>query len=113
MVSPKDRLENLFSQIQSYKGFGKPSVFHALVVIFAEFTVWGLLTDLTINELEKSFPVNTLMSNGIIMGIKGTLSFLMSPPIGFMSDIYGRKPFLLITVVFTCLPVPILFINSR
>lgn len=56
--------------IQSYKGVGRPHVFHALVVIFAEFAVWGLLTVPIITALKSSFPGQTLMINGIIWGIK-------------------------------------------
>lgn len=31
--------------------------------------------------------------------------------IGGMSDLWGRKPFFVITVFFTCLPIPFLTIN--
>ena len=31
--------------------------------------------------------------------------------IGGMSDLWGRKPFLVITVFFTCLPIPFLSLN--
>lgn len=98
--------------IQLHRGFGRPTVFHALIVIFAEFFAWGLLTTPTITALKQTFPGQTLMINGLIWGIKGTLSFLMSPPIGYFSDVFGRKPFLLITVLFTCLPIPVMFISS-
>lgn len=53
-----------------YKGFGRPTVFHALIVIFAEFFAWGLLTTPTITALKKTFPGQTLMINGLIWGIK-------------------------------------------
>lgn len=39
------------------------------------------------------------------------MSFLSAPLIGAMSDIWGRKVFLLITVFFTCLPIPLMRIN--
>ena len=42
---------------------------------------------------------------------KGTLSFLSAPLIGALSDIWGRKVFLVITVFFTCLPIPLIAIN--
>ena len=32
--------------------------------------------------------------------------------IGGMSDLWGRKPFLVITVLFTCLPIPFISINA-
>lgn len=50
--------------------------------------------------------------NGLVMGIKGILSFLAAPLIGALSDIWGRKFFLLITVFFTCLPIPLMSINN-
>merc|ERR1719244_1879158 len=43
--------------------------------------------------------------NGLIMGIKGLLSFLSAPLIGALSDIWGRKVF------FTCAPIPLMKIN--
>merc|ERR1719291_1593630 len=36
--------------------------------------------------------------NGIIMGVKGFLSFLSAPLIGALSDVYGRKLFPLIKI---------------
>jgi len=50
--------------------------------------------------------------NGIIVGIKGFLSFLSAPLVGALSDHWGRKPFLLITVFFTCAPIPLMKLNS-
>nr|CAD7416441.1 unnamed protein product [Timema poppensis] len=50
--------------------------------------------------------------NGLIMGIKGLLSFLSAPLIGALSDVWGRKFFLLITVFFTCAPIPLMTINT-
>lgn len=46
------------------------------------------------------------------MGIKGILSFLSAPLIGALSDVWGRKFFLLITVFFTCAPIPLMTINT-
>lgn len=53
-----------------YKGFGRPRVLHALIVIFGEFFAWGLLTTPTITALKQTFPGQTLMINGLIWGIK-------------------------------------------
>lgn len=92
-------------------GIGKPSFVHALIVIFLEFFAWGLLTDRVINVLNETFPENTFLANGLIQGLKGILSFLSAPLIGALSDIWGRKVFLLITVFFTCLPIPLIAIN--
>ncbi|CAO1300711.1 unnamed protein product [Diamesa tonsa] len=97
--------------IQS-SGIGKPSVYHALVVIFLEYFSWGLLTMPVINVLNQTFPEHTFLMNGLVMGIKGILSFLSAPLIGALSDVWGRKFFLLITVFFTCIPIPLMSINS-
>eukprot|EP00117_Sycon_ciliatum_P039074 scpid53156/ scgid28931/ Hippocampus abundant transcript-like protein 1 len=84
----------------------KPSIHHATVVIFLEFFAWGLLTSPGITTLYKTFPHETLLVNGLIQGIKGILSFLSAPLLGALSDVFGRKPFLLLTVLVTCLPIP-------
>ncbi|XP_054732823.1 hippocampus abundant transcript 1 protein-like isoform X1 [Anastrepha obliqua] len=93
-------------------GIGEPSVYHALVVIFLEFFAWGLLTMPVIATLNQTFPDHTFLMNGLVMGIKGILSFLSAPLVGALSDIWGRKFFLLITVFFTCAPIPLMAINS-
>ncbi|CAD7004188.1 unnamed protein product [Ceratitis capitata] len=93
-------------------GIGEPSVYHALVVIFLEFFAWGLLTMPVISTLNQTFPDHTFLMNGLVMGIKGILSFLSAPLVGALSDIWGRKFFLLITVFFTCAPIPLMAINS-
>ena len=43
---------------------------------------------------------------------QGLLSFLSAPLIGALSDVWGRKFFLLITVFFTCAPIPLMTINT-
>lgn len=93
-------------------GIGEASVYHALVVIFLEFFAWGLLTMPIISVLNETFPDHTFLMNGLIMGIKGILSFLSAPLIGALSDVWGRKFFLLITVAFTCAPIPLMSINT-
>eukprot|EP00092_Neocalanus_flemingeri_P014110 GFUD01015219.1.p1 GENE.GFUD01015219.1~~GFUD01015219.1.p1 ORF type:complete len:563 (+),score=161.86 GFUD01015219.1:471-2159(+) len=92
-------------------GVGEASIYHALVVIFLEFFAWGLLTSPMITVLNQTFPDHTFLMNGLIMGIKGILSFLSAPLIGALSDIWGRKFFLLVTVFFTCAPIPLMKIN--
>ena len=92
-------------------GLGEASIYHALVVIFLEFFAWGLLTSPMITVLNQTFPDHTFLMNGLIMGIKGLLSFLSAPLIGALSDIWGRKFFLLVTVFFTCAPIPLMKIN--
>ncbi|XP_029941552.1 hippocampus abundant transcript 1 protein-like isoform X5 [Salarias fasciatus] len=69
------------------QGIGRPSVYHAVVVIFLEFFAWGLLTT----------PMLT-----------GLLSFMSAPLIGALSDVWGRRSFLLVTVFFTCAPIPLM-----
>lgn len=98
--------------IMTMSGVGEPSVFHALVVIFLEFFAWGLLTVPIISVLNATFPDHMFLMNGLIMGIKGILSFLSAPLIGALSDVWGRKFFLLVTVFFTCAPIPLMTINT-
>lgn len=93
-------------------GIGAPSIYHGLLVIFLEYFAWGLLTMPVINVLNKTFPDHTFLMNGLVMGIKGILSFLSAPLIGALSDVWGRKFFLLVTVFFTCAPIPLMSINS-
>ncbi|XKL65972.1 hypothetical protein PGB90_009392 [Kerria lacca] len=108
----KNRKVIINDNIVTSAGIGKPSVFHALVVIYLEFFAWGLLTMPVMSNLIRLFPNHIFLMNGIIMGIKGLLSFLSAPLIGALSDVWGRKCFLLITVFFTCLPIPLLAINT-
>ncbi|XP_032333288.1 hippocampus abundant transcript-like protein 1 [Camelus ferus] len=95
----------------SLQGFGRPSVYHAAIVIFLEFFAWGLLTTPMLNVLHDTFPQHTFLMNGLIQGVKGLLSFLSAPLIGALSDVWGRKPFLLCTVFFTCFPIPLMKIS--
>lgn len=92
-------------------GLGDPSIWHALVIIFLEFFAWGLLTVPIINVLAETFPANKFLMNGFILGIKGALSFLSAPLIGALSDIWGRKFFLILTVFSTCMPIPLLTLS--
>ncbi|TRZ01437.1 hypothetical protein DNTS_023539 [Danionella cerebrum] len=93
------------------QGFGSPSVYHAVIVIFLEFFAWGLLTAPTLGALHETFPKHTFLMNGLIQGVKGLLSFLSAPLIGALSDVWGRKSFLLLTVFFTCAPIPLMKIS--
>jgi MFS family permease len=102
----------LYNFLLQTSGIGMPSLYHALVVIFLEFFAWGLLTMPVISVLNTTFPDHTFLMNGLIMGIKGLLSFLSAPLVGALSDVCGRKLFLLITVFFTCLPIPLMTINT-
>ncbi|XP_023813863.1 hippocampus abundant transcript-like protein 1 isoform X1 [Oryzias latipes] len=88
------------------RGSCRAQVTHAVVVIFLEFFAWGLLTTPMLTVLRETFPQHTFLMNGLVQGVKGFLSFLSAPLIGALSDIWGRKSFLLMTVFFTCAPIP-------
>ncbi|XP_054629997.1 hippocampus abundant transcript 1 protein isoform X2 [Dunckerocampus dactyliophorus] len=90
---------------------GGAKVIHAVVVIFLEFFAWGLLTTPMLTVLHETFPQHTFLMNGLVQGVKGFLSFLSAPLIGALSDIWGRKSFLLMTVFFTCAPIPFMRIS--
>uniref|UniRef100_A0A8C6WFP8 Major facilitator superfamily (MFS) profile domain-containing protein n=1 Tax=Neogobius melanostomus TaxID=47308 RepID=A0A8C6WFP8_9GOBI len=85
---------------------GRATVTHAVIVIFLEFFAWGLLTTPMLTVLHETFQQHEFLMNGLIQGVKGFLSFLSAPLIGALSDVWGRKSFLLMTVFFTCAPIP-------
>uniref|UniRef100_A0A673MKB7 Major facilitator superfamily (MFS) profile domain-containing protein n=1 Tax=Sinocyclocheilus rhinocerous TaxID=307959 RepID=A0A673MKB7_9TELE len=60
--------------LQVRQGIGKPSVYHAVVVIFLEFFAWGLLTTPMLTVLHETFPKHTFLINGLIQGVKLCLS---------------------------------------
>ncbi|KAM4578039.1 hippocampus abundant transcript-like protein 1 [Fundulus diaphanus] len=99
--------------VRSSLGRTRASVTHAVVVIFLEFFAWGLLTTPMLSVLRETFPKHTFLLNGLVHGVKGFLSFLSAPLIGALSDAWGRKSFLLVTVFFTCAPIPFLRISPR
>ncbi|KAF4110416.1 hippocampus abundant transcript 1 protein isoform X1 [Onychostoma macrolepis] len=92
----------------SQRSIGRAKVAHAVVVIFLEFFAWGLLTTPMLTVLHETFPQHTFLMNGLIQGVKGFLSFMSAPLIGALSDVWGRKSFLLLTVFFTCAPIPLM-----
>uniref|UniRef100_A0A0B7A3W3 Major facilitator superfamily (MFS) profile domain-containing protein n=1 Tax=Arion vulgaris TaxID=1028688 RepID=A0A0B7A3W3_9EUPU len=102
---PKDTEEE---EKDKESGLGQANIYHALIIIFLEFFAWGLLTSPIISVLNDTFPKHTFLFNGLIQGVKGLLSFLSAPLIGALSDVWGRKPFLLLTVGFTCAPIPLM-----
>ncbi|XP_023364890.1 hippocampus abundant transcript-like protein 2 [Otolemur garnettii] len=93
------------------QGFHLPSVYHAAIFIFLEFFSWGLLTTPVLTVLLETFPQHTLLMNGLIQGVQSLLSFPSARLIGALSDVWGRKPFLLFTVFFTCFPIPLMRIS--
>lgn len=90
---------------------GNPSIYHAVIIIFLEFFAWGLLTTPMMDVLKDTFGDETFLMNGITQGIKGILSFISAPLLGALSDVWGRKPFLLLSVFFTCAPIPLMIIS--
>uniref|UniRef100_A0A8C8K2K7 Major facilitator superfamily (MFS) profile domain-containing protein n=1 Tax=Oncorhynchus tshawytscha TaxID=74940 RepID=A0A8C8K2K7_ONCTS len=98
----------VYCVLQPGQGIGRPSVSHAVVVIFLEFFAWGLLTTPMLTVLHETFPQHTFLMNGLIQGVKGLLSFMSAPLIGALSDVWGRRSFLLVTVFFTCAPIPLM-----
>ncbi|TRZ03130.1 hypothetical protein DNTS_014530 [Danionella cerebrum] len=72
------------------RSVGRAKVCHAVVVIFLEFFAWGLLTTPMLTVLHETFPQHTFLMNGLIQGVKS---------------------FLLLTVFFTCAPIPLMRIS--
>ncbi|XP_060694512.1 hippocampus abundant transcript 1 protein-like [Hemiscyllium ocellatum] len=103
--------KNIMRDPSAQQGIGRPSVYHAVVVIFLEFFAWGLLTTPMLTVLHETFPKHTFLMNGLIQGVKGFLSFMSAPLIGALSDVWGRRSFLLLTVFFTCVPIPLMRIS--
>lgn len=52
-----------------------------------------------------------LLFSLLFLSSQGLLSFLSAPLIGALSDVWGRKSFLLLTVFFTCAPIPLMKIS--
>lgn len=97
--------------VRSSNARGRARVTHAVVVVFLEFFAWGLLTTPMLTVLHETFPQHMFLMNGLVQGVKGFLSFLSAPLIGALSDVWGRKSLLLLTVFFTCAPIPFMRIN--
>ncbi|KAM6037070.1 hippocampus abundant transcript-like protein 1 isoform 3-T3 [Theristicus caerulescens] len=89
------------------QGIGRPSVYHAVVVIFLEFFAWGLLTTPMLTVLHETFSHHTFLMNGLIQGVKVSATFaaslVTSPAIGaYLSASYGDN---LVVVVATLVAV--------
>ncbi|KJE95202.1 hippocampus abundant transcript 1 protein [Capsaspora owczarzaki ATCC 30864] len=87
----------------------KASVTHAMIVILIEFACVGLIMPIIPSVMNNAFGNNVFLVSGLSQGVKGILAFFSAPAVGALSDVYGRKPFLLLSVLFTCLPIPLLF----
>lgn len=57
------------------------------------------------------YPSSLSRSLSVSVIFQGLLSFLSAPLIGALSDVWGRKSFLLLTVFFTCAPIPLMKIS--
>ena len=91
----------------------KPSVNHVTVVIFLEFFAWGLVTTVLPEAIKEAFGTSQMwLVLGLTQGVKGLLAFLSAPVLGALSDRYGRKAFLLLTVAATCAPLPLLLLGN-
>ncbi|KAJ8287022.1 hypothetical protein GJAV_G00046100 [Gymnothorax javanicus] len=109
--TPRVMMVRKLTKDSSIPDIGSASVIHAVVVIFLEFFAWGLLATPMLTVLHETFPKHTFLMNGLIQGVKGLLSFMSAPLIGALSDVWGRKSFLLVTVFFTCAPIPLMRIS--
>ncbi|KAL2781229.1 hippocampus abundant transcript-like protein 1 [Daubentonia madagascariensis] len=92
------------------QGFGRPSVYHAAIVIFLEFFAWGLLTTPMLTVLHETFPQHTFLMNGLIQGVKVSATFaaslVTSPAIGaYLSASYGDSVVVLVATVVALLDI--------
>lgn len=119
MLRPKSRWCSRLSCAESScgprwkKATGAPTVTHVTIVIFLEFFSWGLVATILPEAIKEYFGRNQMwLVLGLMQGLKGLLAFLSAPLIGALSDLWGRKPFLLLTVGCTCLPLPFLLVSN-
>ncbi|XP_052419235.1 hippocampus abundant transcript 1 protein isoform X4 [Carassius gibelio] len=59
-------------------------------------------------NLSAAHDPRELLGSGRQVCLQGFLSFMSAPLIGAFSDVWGRKRFLLLTVFFTCAPIPLM-----
>ncbi|KAM6329514.1 hippocampus abundant transcript-like protein 1 isoform 2-T2 [Alca torda] len=86
------------------QGIDRPSVYHAVVVIFLEFFAWGLLTTPMLTVLRETFSHHTFLMNGLIQGVKVSATFaaslVTSPAIGaYLSASYGDNLVVLVATL--------------
>uniref|UniRef100_A0A0N5B5E3 MFS domain-containing protein n=1 Tax=Strongyloides papillosus TaxID=174720 RepID=A0A0N5B5E3_STREA len=91
----------------------KPRLIHVIIVIFLEYFSWGLVTIPAINFIGRNYPEDKFLINGLSSGGRGLLAFIFAPILGKLTDMYGRKKFLFLTVLATCLPIPFLLHDSQ
>mmetsp|Transcript_35181 Transcript_35181/g.92056 ORF Transcript_35181/g.92056 Transcript_35181/m.92056 type:complete len:501 (+) Transcript_35181:205-1707(+) len=91
----------------------KASVNHVTLVIFLEFFAWGLVATILPEYISEFFgPGQMWVVVGVMQGLKGFFSFLTAPMVGALSDVMGRRVFLLVTVGATCLPLAFLLVSN-
>uniref|UniRef100_A0A0N4ZE98 MFS domain-containing protein n=1 Tax=Parastrongyloides trichosuri TaxID=131310 RepID=A0A0N4ZE98_PARTI len=88
----------------------RPRLIYVMIVIFLEYFSWGLITMPTITFISRYYGRYTFIMNGLALGSKGFISFVTAPILGRLTDLYGRKPYLLTTVLITCTPIPCLLL---
>ncbi|CAL8341669.1 unnamed protein product [Arctogadus glacialis] len=73
-------------------GIGRPSIYHAVVVIFLEFFAWGLLTTPMLRVLHETFPSAHVPDERSDPGREG-LAFVHvgSSDWSDLSDVWGRR----------------------
>ncbi|XP_041448486.1 hippocampus abundant transcript-like protein 1 [Drosophila obscura] len=98
--------------VRSKSSLGEPCLGHALIVTFVHYFSWGLLTVPFMVKLSETFAERAFLIDGVIYGIRGTLAFIASPLLGALSDTWGRKPLMLMAVVTTYSPIPMLIIKD-
>ncbi|OXB83642.1 UNVERIFIED_CONTAM: hypothetical protein H355_015290 [Colinus virginianus] len=86
------------------QGIGRPSVYHAVVVIFLEFFAWGLLTTPMLTVLRETFSHHTFLMNGLVQGVKVSATFaaslVTSPAIGaYLSARHGDNLVVLVATL--------------
>ena len=81
---------------------------HAGIIIILKFRRRYALRE------KRPYDINiclNVLHRMLLQGMKGLLSFFSAPLLGSLSDLQGRKYFLLMTVTCTCLPIPFLLLR--
>ncbi|XP_017080860.1 hippocampus abundant transcript 1 protein [Drosophila eugracilis] len=107
-----DLLGPLVKILVNRSGFGKASVWHAVIVTFLHFFSWGLLTVPFIDKISGYFGNQALLVDGLVYGGRGLLGFVSTPVMGAISDFRGRKVVMLLAVVGNYLPIPFMLMEG-
>lgn len=84
-----------------------------LPVLLLEYLAISIARTILPQLLVRKFGSFSYVVIGCAEAIKGLLAFWACPTIGKLSDSVGRKPFLLMSIVGTTLPICILAVNSN